>query len=70
MPTIFATGGPWFVARRANSDSDWQMNEQGFSTEAKAKSYIAAQDPNYEYSWINISDVKPTQVNRTTGTKQ
>lgn len=73
MATIFASGGPFFIARRLRDGGSWQMNDSGFPTKEAALAEIAVlekQTPAYEYSWADISDMKPAQINRTTGTKQ
>jgi hypothetical protein len=69
MANIFVQGGPFVIARRANAQDKWQVFDRGFATEAEARAFIAKQDPNFEYSWANIKDMRPVAVSRTTDTK-
>lgn len=70
MTTLYLEGGPFFIARRLPGASQWQVCDQGYATKAEVDAEIAASPKEYEYSWIDIRDIKPTQVSRTTGTKQ
>lgn len=71
MP-IFLNGGPFFIARRVPGGK-WQVNEQGFETAEAAAAEIDAlqkSSPEYEYSWCDISDMKPISITKTTRTLQ